>query len=35
MEITDRVPVEMAATAEDRRYLETMRDRFKHMLVSL
>ncbi|MBT8895918.1 hypothetical protein BTI50_08885 [Lactobacillus delbrueckii subsp. bulgaricus] len=35
VEITDRLPLEMAATAEDRRYLETKRDRFKHMLVSL
>lgn len=35
VEITDRLPLEMAATAEDRRYLETKRDRFKNMLVSL
>ncbi len=35
VEITDRLPLEIAATAEDRRYLETKRDRFKHMLVSL
>ena len=35
VEITDRLPLEIAATAEDRGYLETKRDRFKHMLVSL
>lgn len=35
VEITDRLPLEMPATAEDRRYLETKRDRFDHMLVNL